>query len=142
MIAVRDDSVTTTIHLSGPVIAYEARVRQRCAWCGFVICDDDLTRMAFPVEPCSRCGVAYSEETAEGECIQGDSVQFGTSHDFAMPDPPKGFVEGAFLEITLDPGGFRGTSVVEPEPSETEGSVKVPENCCMRLPAELTGEKT
>lgn len=111
----RDDQVTTTIHLSGPVVTFLGRARQRCVWCGYVITDDELARMAYPLNP-----------------------------DGSDPGPPpRGFAEGVFLEITLDPGGFRGTSIVEAEPSEDgqEGHVKVPTNCCMWLPAELTGGK-
>lgn len=134
----RDDQVTTTIHLSGPTIEFNGRVRQRCSWCGFIICDDDLTRMAFQVDPCKACGAAYSAETAEAFC-----VVVGRKHDFDVMPPPRGFVAGAFLEITVDPGGFRGTSVIEAQPSaEDPESVKVPEGCCMWLPAELTGTET
>lgn len=135
----RDDHVTTTIHLSGPAVEFNGRVRQRCAWCGFVICDDDLTRMAFSVDPCRICGATYSAETVDAVCLR--AVEPGGRHAFRMPDPPKGFAEGAFLEIVVDPGGFRATSVVEAEPSAdgVDGHVKVPGDCCLWLPAELTG---
>jgi hypothetical protein len=104
------DESTTIVHLAGPCIRFENLQRQRCLWCGSVLVDDDLERMAFPI-----------------------------NEDGSVPDPPKGFPFERFVEVTKS-GGFRATSVVEVEPLE-DGSVRVPDNACMRMPAELTGRE-
>jgi hypothetical protein len=40
--------VTAVIHIAGPLIAIGHYRRQRCAWCGAVLGDHDLTRIAVP----------------------------------------------------------------------------------------------
>lgn len=37
------------IHIAGPDITVGTQLRQRCAWCGAVLLDYDLTRIAIPV---------------------------------------------------------------------------------------------
>lgn len=40
----------TTTHIAGlAVTVHGTHVRQRCAWCEFIIEDSDLTRMAAPI---------------------------------------------------------------------------------------------
>lgn len=41
------DSAPVT-HIAGPDIRVNAHLRQRCGWCGAVLCDYDLTRIAVP----------------------------------------------------------------------------------------------
>ena len=36
-------------HIAGPHVTVNARLRQRCAWCGATLIDYDLDRMAVPV---------------------------------------------------------------------------------------------
>lgn len=36
------------VHIAGEVVEVNARLRQRCAWCGAVLIDYDLTRIAVP----------------------------------------------------------------------------------------------
>lgn len=40
----------TITHIAGPPITINARLRQRCAWCGATLIDYDLARMAVPVD--------------------------------------------------------------------------------------------
>lgn len=37
------------IHIAGPYIVIGPLLRQRCAWCGAVLIDYDLTRVAVPL---------------------------------------------------------------------------------------------
>lgn len=37
------------IHIAGPDITVGPLLRQRCAWCGAVLVDYDLTRIAVPI---------------------------------------------------------------------------------------------
>ncbi|HZB28951.1 MAG TPA: hypothetical protein VE465_02175 [Streptosporangiaceae bacterium] len=38
----------SVIHIAGPDITVGHHLRQRCAWCGATLIDDDLTRLAVP----------------------------------------------------------------------------------------------
>lgn len=107
-----DQEGTTVSHLSGPAITFGPQVRQRCVWCGFIIEDTDLTRVAVML-----------------------------NEDGSTP-PWSSFPEHKFLRITGN-GGFRGTSVVSEDElfGDEDDSVRVPDDCCMRLPAELTGKE-
>jgi len=131
-----DTAVTTMIHIAGPCIQFGTLQRQRCSWCGFVIVDDDLSRMNFRIPPCRWCSEPWNDEPHEGECQRSEDGL----HQWGEIEMPKGFPFEQLIEITVDPGGFRMTSLVESEP-EADGTVKVPENCCMRLPAEMTGRE-
>ena len=127
------EATTTMTHVAGPCIQFGSLQRQRCSWCGFVLVDDDLANMAFPIPPCRWCNAPWNNSPQEGECQRSlDGL-----HQWGEITPPSGFPFEQFIEVTVS-GGFRGSSLVESEP-EADGSVKVPENCCMRLPAELTG---
>jgi len=35
-------------HIAGAQVQVGSRLRQRCSWCGAVLCDYDLTRIAVP----------------------------------------------------------------------------------------------
>lgn len=37
------------VHIAGPAVQIGPLLRQRCAWCGAVLVDYDLTRVAVPV---------------------------------------------------------------------------------------------
>jgi hypothetical protein len=41
--------VTAVIHIAGPDITIGPHVRQRCAWCGALLIDYNLDRVAIPV---------------------------------------------------------------------------------------------
>jgi hypothetical protein len=44
--------VPEVVHLAGTALTmHGTHVRQRCAWCGYVLIDQDLTRVAVAVEP-------------------------------------------------------------------------------------------
>lgn len=38
------------VHIAGPDVTIGSRLRQRCAWCGEVLWDHDLDRIAVPVD--------------------------------------------------------------------------------------------
>lgn len=40
--------MTAITHIAGMKVQVGARRRQRCAWCGALLCDYDLTRIAVP----------------------------------------------------------------------------------------------
>jgi hypothetical protein len=40
--------MTSTTHIAGPQVTIGMRVRQRCAWCGAIISDIDLTMVSVP----------------------------------------------------------------------------------------------
>ena len=126
-----DQTSTTMIHLAGPCIRFGNLQRQRCSWCGYVMVDDDLSLMAMAIPECTYCG----SWDRQSQCPQSDAMDGG--HSPYTLDPPKGFPFEALVEVTLATG-FQGGSVVEVV-QEEDGSVKVPENCCMRLPPEMTG---
>jgi hypothetical protein len=92
-------------HLAGIDVTFENLIRQRCAWCGALIIDQDLTMIAVRTEDA----------------------------DFGFPV----WGVGSFVEIS-DSTFPKMYSSVEPELAQDGVSVKVPENACMRLPAELT----
>jgi hypothetical protein len=129
----------TIAHLAGACIQYESLQRQRCSWCGAILIDDDLSRMAVQIAPCARCGVNYmhgQHDEENGYCVVGNDVR--QPHYFESPSLPSGFPAGEFVEVTKG-GGFRGSSVLEVVATD-DGIVTVPTNSCLRLPPQLTGE--
>jgi hypothetical protein len=40
--------VTAITHIAGAQVQVGSRLRQRCSWCGAVLCDYDLVRIAVP----------------------------------------------------------------------------------------------
>lgn len=135
-----DSQSSTITHYSGPTIQFGSVQRQRCAWCGYVLVDDDLANMSFQIPDCSVCGATYmeGEKTNEhGTCIDPDG-EGPHHHVFENPKPPNGFIADRFLEVTEN-GGFRGIYLVDEESLE-DGTLKVPGNACMRLPVGMTGE--
>lgn len=40
--------MTALIHIAGVQVQVGPRLRQRCSWCGAVLCDYDLQRIAVP----------------------------------------------------------------------------------------------
>lgn len=43
----------SVVHIAGQAIQIGSRLRQRCAWCGAVLLDYPLERMAFSIDPAS-----------------------------------------------------------------------------------------
>lgn len=46
-----DRAMPTQVHLAGPDIAMNGLRRQRCVWCGLLLDEMDLSRIAVQVEP-------------------------------------------------------------------------------------------
>jgi hypothetical protein len=116
MMTDHDPETRTVTHLAGEAILFDGRQRQRCAWCGYVIEDQDLAHVAVML-----------------------------NEDGSTPEYPH-WPPGAFLRTTTN-GGFTGTHIVSDEElayepdevcEEHRASVRVPDDCCMRLPAEMT----
>lgn len=40
--------MTAVVHIAGTQVQVGSRLRQRCSWCGAVLCDYDLERIAVP----------------------------------------------------------------------------------------------
>lgn len=123
---------TTVTHLAGPLIRFGTHQRQRCSWCGYVLIDDDLTRVNAPIEPCSYCGTSWTDESADETCQRTEDGP----HRFQPPKPPSGWPFEALVEVTTD-GGFRASATVEPH-LHADGTCIPPDNACMRVPPELT----
>lgn len=51
------------VHLAGPAITYDNVQRQRCVWCGALIDERDLSRMAVQVDPNASEEVQNEEAT-------------------------------------------------------------------------------
>jgi len=99
------------VHIIGMDVTVDGHLRrQRCAWCGQLLVNDDLSRMAWTL-----------------------------NEDGSDPGPPGPWPMGALVEIVGDskpePGevlGFRGMRIVEVEDG------KLPDNACARLDPEVT----
>lgn len=52
-----EDGMTSVIHIAGPDITVGPLLRQRCGWCGAVLVDYDLTRIAVPTGQDPRPGI-------------------------------------------------------------------------------------
>lgn len=105
-----DQEGTTVTHVAGSCITFDGHMRQRCEWCGCVLIDYELSRVMVQNKP-----------------------------DGSPGDPPGSWAPGALVRTyNASVGGGVG-SVVEPEPSEQDPDcVKPPDDCCLRLPPELT----
>lgn len=104
-------------HLAGPAITFHTADgqllrRQRCMWCGALLENEDLARMAWTL-----------------------------NEDGTDPGPPGGLAVDRFYRFEGE-GGFRMLAIVEDEPSADpdapEGSTRVPDDCCMRLDPAVT----
>lgn len=84
--------MTAVIHIAGPVVHIGQWMRQRCMWCGAVLCDYDLNRVMVPLptdgsEPPSPAtwevgaliGVA-------GESPKATWVEMGAEEAWGCPD--------------------------------------------------------
>lgn len=38
------------VHIAGEVVTIGPQIRQRCSWCGAVLIDEDLSRIAVPID--------------------------------------------------------------------------------------------
>lgn len=46
--------MTGMVHIAGHTVTIGSQIRQRCAWCGAVLIDEDLSRVAVPIEDAGR----------------------------------------------------------------------------------------
>lgn len=125
----------TTAHLAGRPIFYVSNVRQRCEWCGSYIIDADLTSIAQAIcgeqvvqnDPAALLGYRSwnCARPRDHEGLHGE-----------QPEPYPTWPQGGFVRID-DSKNPRVFILIAPELND-QGSVTVPEDCCMRLPAEMT----
>lgn len=75
--------MSALVHIAGPEVRVDARLRQRCAWCGAVLIDYDLERIAVPV------GTDPTPATwPVGELIAVDGwVSYVVDHEDGQPLP-------------------------------------------------------
>lgn len=98
-----------TVHLAGVDVHYDTHVRQRCSWCGSILIDQDLSRIAVPTE------------------------QLDENGEYHYPTWPI----GSLVEVTGENPVCSHT--VEAVPSVEDPTIlKAPADCCLRLPYELT----
>lgn len=100
------------VHIIGVDVLVGARRRQRCSWCGHLLVDDDLARMAWAL-----------------------------NEDGTDPGPPPGWPVGDLVAVAGDAGSFRAMRVVPedewPESAEP-GHKRLPDNCCALLDPAVT----
>ena len=72
------------IHIAGLDVQVGARLRQRCAWCGAVLLDYDLTRVARPLEPGEDPDAEWRPATWEA----GALVEVDGPGMFVVPHEP------------------------------------------------------
>jgi len=97
-----------TSHIVGPVIQLGPLRRQRCSWCGHLLADEDLTRMAWPLNP-----------------------------DGTDPGPPQMWPAGEVLAID-GPVRWIIQQESWPESIEAPGEKRLPDGCCALLDPEVT----
>lgn len=99
-------------HFASPGLSIRGHLRQRCEWCGAVLTDYDLSRVAVQDNP-----------------------------DGSPGEPPAGFPAGAIVVVD-DHVGFRSSHVIEPEPDpDAPGMHKIPEDVttCFDIDPDITG---
>lgn len=100
------------VHITSNDVTFEGRRRrQRCVWCGALIVDDDLTRMAWPLNP-----------------------------DGTDPGPPGAFPAGRLVETVGELGAFSIRSLLPLEDNDPNAML-VPDNGCCRLDPFVTGSR-
>lgn len=112
-----DIELVEVVHIMGIDVVFDNRRRQRCAWCGALIIDDDFTRMAWTL-----------------------------NEDGTDPGPPPAWPIGELVAMCGGENeGFRGLRVIphdDLEDSREEGAPagakKVPDNCCMQFDSDVT----
>lgn len=101
------------VHIIGQDVQVGPLRRQRCAWCGQLLADDDLSRMAWQLNP-----------------------------DGTDPGPPGMWPVGELLAVTGDAGSFRAMRTVPleewPDSEEHPGRKRLPDNCCAMLDPAVT----
>lgn len=115
------------VHLAGPDITMNAHLRQRCVWCGYVLIDQDLTRIGYQI-----CGKPTAVRFPTDEQCQLDPGHEGDHDPEPHPRTPPTWPVSGFVAV-FDAGGFCGYRIVE----APEGGL-VPEGACLLLPPELT----
>lgn len=104
-----------TIHIVGLDVTIEGpegpHRRQRCGWCGALIKDEPLGRMAWPLRP-----------------------------DGSDPGPPAPLEIGVLVAVQMFGDVARMVHVVTPDtwPGAAEGKPRLPEGCCALLDPEVT----
>ncbi len=140
---------TTITHVAGIMLGFGSLRRQRCGWCGALLIDEDLTRIAYAL-----CGLEQHEDengiywgprrnlTGDYHCRR--PLNHDGEHGFAQPtdgEPPM-FPIDRLVEVTRgneDTGlSTRMSAVLDGIPSAEGPGHTVPHNCCMRLPPEMT----
>jgi hypothetical protein len=108
------------VHLAAPAVRAGDVVRQRCAWCGALLEERDLSRIAVALEP--------------GEDPEGAVDRAFVDEDGA----PRGGWRGLVALATAGelPDGRRGSAALWAVDDPADG--KIPEDSCMALPPEAT----
>lgn len=129
------------VHIVGLDITVGTQLRQRCGWCGAVILDQDLALVAVQLQPCPDCGgrgdlpnrVAVGPTATERSHIEDlGTIPCARCDGKGEYAPPFG-TWGVGALVCVD-GGM--TYVVE----HVDG-MELPDNCCGRLPHDVTGAK-
>lgn len=98
-------------HIVGLAVNFGPLRRQRCAWCGQLLQDDDLRNMAWPL-----------------------------NEDGTDPGPPPMWREGGVVVVQGDLDSFRIMHVIEEDdlPDHPDGGKRLPDNACVHLDPEVT----
>jgi hypothetical protein len=98
--------------VAGPTITVGSIRRQRCAWCGALLEEQDLSRIARPLEP-------------------------GEDPDNPKPWEPGAWETGAHVRLSGTNPRFSSLEEHEPHP-EDPSQWQVPEDSCMALDDTVT----
>lgn len=100
-------------HIVGLDIQIGPYRRQRCAWCGQLLLDEDLSRMAWQL-----------------------------NLDGTDPGPPGVWPMGAVVEVVGELGSFRGVRIIPedewPQSVENPENKALPVGCCAKLDPAVT----
>ena len=132
-----DDEIPGLSHVAGVATQYDNRIRQRCQWCGVVIIDQDLSRIGYQIcsKPITLSGSDWrqvdgiTEVRCQRDPYHADECSETSEFKFAE------WTQGKFVFVSdsTNPKAYWSVDWEDGDP--------VPQNACLRLPAELTGSE-
>lgn len=130
------------LHLVGLHVQVGPLRRQRCSWCGQLLVDDDLSRMAWTLHPCTDCDGTGKVDPDKIRSRKSDDCRTCNGTGEIDPGPPGAWPVGAVVEVVGDMDDFRAMRVVPedewPESTEVPGERRLPDGCCALLDPAVT----
>ena len=95
--------MSAIVHLAGPMIQFDTVQRQRCVWCGALIDERDLARMAVQVDPTASEEVQREEATRALQLRWEGFVAVDGNWRSSVPEPEDGKApEESCMRLDLD----------------------------------------